>query len=478
MDFKKIISLILSFAFILTLSGCFAATDTPGVTEPSIDTSDSAAKDTEKSKKPVATDPPKTEIPEEDESMLKTIKILAIGNSFSVDGMEYLWNILKDGGYDKVVLGNLYIGGCSLNTHWSKISSDSSAYTYYKNTAGAWTTKTGVSVSKALKEEKWDIITVQQASGSSGIASSYGNLQNILDYVNTNKTNPDAKIMWHLTWAYSQDSGHQDFSKYNKDQMTMYNAIISAYKSEVMTKSDISGLIPSGTAMQNLRTSYYGDTVDRDGYHLNEGFGRYAAGLTWYAAITGNSLENIDWVPSSYPNIKANLPAIKESVANAISTPLAITPSTFNTIPVNAADSSLFSAANLDINNYEQLSLSFTVAAFYDSRKFHTLDTTNSIAPNYSATQKLTRAQLPVGSVIIVDSGYQYRPDAWIDGSTLTSSGSRPAAVSTNFVKVTEAWWGSFTIRGFNLFHTGANTAMTSADSVHLRIYIPKSTNS
>ena len=38
----------------------------------------------------------------------KSLKILAIGNSFSVDSMEYLWRLLRDCGVEKVILGNLY----------------------------------------------------------------------------------------------------------------------------------------------------------------------------------------------------------------------------------------------------------------------------------------------------------------------------------------------------------------------------------
>ena len=475
MNFKRIISVILSFVFALALVSCATVPELPDVTEPITDTEngETEPRETVGNGKTEETDPPKKE---EDKVDTKTVKILAIGNSFSVDGMEYLWNILRDGGYENVVLGNLYIGGCSLNTHWSKISGNSASYTYYKNNVGAWSTTNGVAVSTALKDEKWDVITVQQASGGSGVASTYGNLQNILDYVNENKTNPDAKIMWHLTWAYAQDSDHGDFSKYGNDQMTMYNSIVSAYRSEVQTKSDISGLIPSGTAMQNLRTSYYGDTVDRDGYHLHKGFGRYAAGLTWYAAITGNSIEEIDWVPSSYPDITANLPAIKEAVSNAIITPLAVTNSTYNTVPSNNSDAAMFSAANLNIGNYDQLALSFSVNSFYDSRKGHGLTTGTDLAQKYSATQKFTKDQLPVGTVIIIDSGYQYRPEGWVNGNTLTENASRPGNVSTTMIVITESWWGGFTVRAFNLSRTGASVAMTEADSVHLRIYVPKTT--
>ena len=66
-------------------------------------------------------------------SIPKSIKILAIGNSFSSDATEYLWNMLDAAGIEEVVIGNLYIGGCSLDTHWSNMSSNSGAYTFYRS---------------------------------------------------------------------------------------------------------------------------------------------------------------------------------------------------------------------------------------------------------------------------------------------------------------------------------------------------------
>ena len=67
----------------------------------------------------------------------KSIKVLAIGNSFSVDAMEYLYGMLEDVGYEEIVLGNLYIGGCTLETHASNFTADKGAYTYYLNTTGS-----------------------------------------------------------------------------------------------------------------------------------------------------------------------------------------------------------------------------------------------------------------------------------------------------------------------------------------------------
>ena len=49
--------------------------------------------------------------------MKRSIKILAIGNSFSIDAMEYLWHILRAGGVEEVVLGDLFIGGCPVDLH-------------------------------------------------------------------------------------------------------------------------------------------------------------------------------------------------------------------------------------------------------------------------------------------------------------------------------------------------------------------------
>ena len=227
----------------------------------------------------------------------KTIKILAIGNSFSVDAMEYLWHIFKDAGYDRVELGNLYIGGCSLDTHWSKIQSGRASYTYYENTYGNWKSSTS-SANAAIKAKDWDIITVQQSSDFSGVASSYSNLNNILRYIENN-TPEKTKILWHMTWAYQSNSTHSAFPTYDKNQMTMYNAIVSAVSSEILTNSQISGVIPSGTTVQNLRTSYFGDTLTRDGYHMSYSYGRYATALTWFAYISEMSVEDIDWVPSN-----------------------------------------------------------------------------------------------------------------------------------------------------------------------------------
>ena len=240
----------------------------------------------------------------------------------------------------------------------------------------------------------------------------------------------------------------------------------------VLKDDRIDGVIPSGTAIQNLRTSYVGDTVTRDGYHLSKDIGRYTAALTWFSYITGLDTSDIKWVPLSYPYISTKLDVIKESVDNAIATPYSVSPSQHAITP-NNSDKDLFESAGLNIDNYKAISLNMTVGTFYDSRNGHTpRPSTHELAPKYSATAVFSKADLPVGTVIIVDSGYQYRPEGWIDGSTLTASTSRPGNVSTTFTVTDASWWKSFTLRAFNLSRTDGAT-MTADDSSHLRIYIP-----
>ena len=111
-----------------------------------------------------------------------SIKILAIGNSFSVDAMEYLYGILTDLGYEEIVLGNLYIGGCTLETHASNFQNNSASYTYYVNTTGTWTNTTSYKPHDALAAHEWDIITMQQGSPKSGLPSSYDTYLSSLNF--------------------------------------------------------------------------------------------------------------------------------------------------------------------------------------------------------------------------------------------------------------------------------------------------------
>ena len=228
-----------------------------------------------------------------------TLKILAIGNSFSEDAVENnLWELLDAAGIPAII-GNLYIGGCSLERHYNNSLSDAQAYRYREITGGKTVQQRNVSLSDALKKESWTHVSFQQASGFSGQYISYNPyLKELISYVK-GRTSTETKLIFHQTWAYSKDSSHPQFPSYGRDQKNMYRLIADAVASALAEHPEITLLVPSGTAIQNARTSSLGDTFTKDGYHLELTYGRYTAACTWFAAITGKRASDNTWKPQS-----------------------------------------------------------------------------------------------------------------------------------------------------------------------------------
>ena len=403
-------------------------------------------------------------------------KILAIGNSFSDDAMEHLAEILVGEGYTDFILGNLYIGGCSMDGHKARIDSGAKDYSFRVNTGSGWNT-VKESIQYGLDYTDWDVVTIQQVSGYSGIPESYGSMQYIIDYVR-NRVDPFVKIFFHMTWAYQSTSGHGDFAKYDKNQMTMYNAIVNTVQSLVVGNWNIEGYLPSGTAIQNLRTSYLGDTLTRDGYHLSYDIGRYTAALVWYKQLFGADLSDLTVVPQKYPLVAQHLPAIKEAVNNAIENPFEITASTYAEREIvldkmTDADRAYLKSIGLNPDDYDILDLGLVVSAYYNS----TSNTTSNLvtdagnSPGFIATKLFTVETMPIGSVINILSGYQYRLEGW---QTLgVANALERRGNSTAGMIVDEALYEQYTYIAFNLSKTsGAHPSQNDFDC--FRIYVPK----
>ena len=403
-------------------------------------------------------------------------KILAIGNSFSDDAMEHLAEILVGEGYTDFILGNLYIGGCSMDGHKARIDSGAKDYSFRVNTGSGWNT-VKESIQYGLDYTDWDVVTIQQVSGYSGIPESYGSMQYIIDYVR-NRVDPFVKIFFHMTWAYQSTSGHGDFAKYDKNQMTMYNAIVNTVQSLVVGNWNIEGYLPSGTAIQNLRTSYLGDTLTRDGYHLSYDIGRYTAALVWYKQLFGADLSDLTVVPQKYPLVAQHLPAIKEAVNNAIENPFEITASTYTEREIvldkmTDADRAYLKSIGLNPDDYDILDLGLVVSAYYNS----TSNTTSNLvtdagnSPGFIATKLFTVETRPIGSVINILSGYQYRLEGW---QTLgVANALERRGNSTAGMIVDEALYEQYTYIAFNLSKTaGGHPSQNDFDC--FRIYVPK----
>lgn len=275
----------------------------------------------------------------------KSFKLLCIGNSFSDNALNYAYSILNSFGVQEIVLGNLYIGGCDITTHTNNAATDTPNYVYRKNTSGQFKSSNGTKMSTALRDEEWDYVTLQQSSGKSGMIDTYNAEINALNnFARDSIKNEKLKVGWHMTWAYAADSNHNDFPKYNNSQMEMYGKIVSCVKEKIVPNPKFDFIIPAGTAIQNARTSYLGDTFTADGYHL-EDLGEFIAGMSLVLEITNWNIDdlNLDLIPQKFIPY---LDVVKESVLNALEKPFEVTNSTILNDPRSLKEKSEFTVTN------------------------------------------------------------------------------------------------------------------------------------
>lgn len=237
------------------------------------------------------------------------LKILAIGSSFGVDGITQLASIAEAEGMGDIVMGNLYAGACTLNRHAKNANWGKEFYYYYKfdsrtNANGQWDTavervlngpndiKSAATMDHGLLDEEWDIVIMQQSAAEGGVIDTFNkDMTTLITHVQ--EMCPDAKLYWHMTWAFPETHAENEkFIKYhNGDTMAMYQGIVEAMNGKVVPLVEdgtLNGIIPSGTAIQNARTTRFKDLLHRDTQHLST-LGRVIAGYLYYATFTGKS---------------------------------------------------------------------------------------------------------------------------------------------------------------------------------------------
>lgn len=291
----------------------------------------------------------------------RTLKVLTIGSSFGVNSTVHLYQLAEACGATDIKVANLFRTAATIDVHWQHASGDLAGYEFRKNTTGTWTSQASKTMLYGLQNEPWDLIVIQQSAEKAAELGSYSeNIENLITYINANKTNPNAIIAWNAVWSFRSDS---IAPAYYEDQATMYYHIVRAVKERVRPNPDISFVIPSGTAIQNARTTFLGDSFSADSMHLNS-MGSYVVGLAWIKQIKGWSIDDITWTPSGYS--PETLAALKEAANNAVASPKRITlPSPANlpspapplppsvTLPAPGADGKIVATLlDEDFNSY------------------------------------------------------------------------------------------------------------------------------
>lgn len=300
---KKIIAFTLVLACLLGFGGCSQKPEEPAVNEP----------------EPLVLQNCNTKWDG------KSLKLLCVGNSYAYNGVKVLHQIAKAHGVEEIVIGILYIGGCTVDTHWEKAQSGEAAYKYYKNTTGTWDTIPNYTMIQGIQDEDWDIVTITQGSGHYGLKDKFTKLVNLVDYIKENLSNPEAQFAYHMSWAFHPDCELERFTYFANDQSVMYQSILDVTQNVVLPSGVIDFILPSGTAIQNARTALGNTFCLEDHYHLNS-VGEYVAGYTWFASLTGQAIEELKYLEDSVIGpMKSTHKPILDAVNAAVSNPFQLT---------------------------------------------------------------------------------------------------------------------------------------------------------
>ena len=195
----------------------------------------------------------------------KDLSILMIGNSFSICVGRNLPQIVHSVPGHHLKLTSAYIGGCPLEKHWNNIlaaekNPDADLYkiSVWDSNDPAKENITRGNVAQLLKNNTYDIITIQQASPRSWDYDTYQPFAaDLIAYIR--KHNPKAEIVVQQTWSYRRDEARLlPGDKYwGFGQTEMAKRAADAYRKLAATGPF--RVIPTGDAVQIARELEPGD---------------------------------------------------------------------------------------------------------------------------------------------------------------------------------------------------------------------------
>lgn len=222
------------------------------------------------------------------------VRVLAIGNSFTVNAMNEHFYKLAISGKKKVVIARLTKGGQTLQEYLSSAKNNLPEYNYWKiDENGAATSIDGKTMAEVISDEKWDYISFQQQSERGDEYDECAPyIPGLIEYVKNKSSNPNTQYVWFQYWPFALNYTWNDFDeRYGRDQLKMLAALVDVGNrcSKLVDPNML--IFPFGTTIQNVRSSSVGDNVCADGYHLNT-YGCFTVSCTWYEAIFGDVINN------------------------------------------------------------------------------------------------------------------------------------------------------------------------------------------
>ena len=242
----------------------------------------------------------------------RKMRILSVGNSYSMDALSYLPEIAKLYSPNvEVTIGILYYAGATIGEHYAGLTYE---LLLYKD--GAWTSQASKTLEYAVGLEDWDLVTLHQASQYSdnyasryfvGRTSTAGQDDLLLGLINKIKGyGYSGQFGWLMTPAYPAGNT----SDLGNTQDAMMDGIIDFAENVMANYTDMKVLLPCGDALMRARksTQFEGITNEffyTDNLHLNRGIGAYIEACAVYEVLLGFNggcqlQTNLAWAKEAY----------------------------------------------------------------------------------------------------------------------------------------------------------------------------------
>ena len=211
-----------------------------------------------------------------------TLRVLAIGNSFTDDPTFYLGDIVEASGIDekKLCVYVATVGGTDLD-YWRSVY-ESGGRCRLRRVAGCDTVVVREGSLSEVVGQDWDVVVLQQLSTKSGDYVTYNpSLRRLMEKVRRDCPNDSVAFVWQETWSWWKDYGAEGPTEGGGAED------IAMAVCQMVENEGIDIVIPSGEAVQMAREAKI-DTVKSmtiDGRHIGRGAGRYLLACTWYESL-------------------------------------------------------------------------------------------------------------------------------------------------------------------------------------------------
>lgn len=285
--------------------------------------------------------------PDPELDVAATLRILFIGNSFTMDAVRQLPTIFGATGIDDIQLVHMYYGGRTIPEYVSGWSTSTDYHCYVCNPGETdWTELTGKSLATVTATGEWDIITIQEHTGRSiawgrnqtELNTEIGQVQALVNLVKSTAAGTP-ELYYILSQAYHDLSKAQNTTKNFTTTDEMWS-VIAPVGQAIVEGCGFDGVISTGVMLQNLRTSSLNNSngLSRDGYHMDYGIARFGAACTVFEKLispvknlyldgvvcgpTADSFEGTSWTTAV---TAARAPIALQAARYALSSPYAVT---------------------------------------------------------------------------------------------------------------------------------------------------------